>query len=191
MTMNRRRLLRRALLLVALLVMAATVVVFIGYRRATRNPDVLLDLVQKEADMQLKRIRQTATKNGIREWRLEAESATLLEKQQTMLLSRPDVEFFMQDGDNVHLTADQGTISTDSSRITVSGNVLANTSRYRFASEVLDYDPDTRELISDAPVTISGQSFTLNAQRMTMNLETNITRFEGGVEGTIRENLQL
>jgi LPS export ABC transporter protein LptC len=94
--------------------------------------------------MQLSKIHQTAMKNGIREWRLDAESATLLEKKKTMLLTRPDVEFYMEDGDHVHLTAEQGTIYTDSSRINVSGQVSANTSLYRFQTETLDYDPGAK-----------------------------------------------
>ena len=189
--MKNCRLIQRVLLTVAVLALAATVTVFIGYRRVARNPEVLLDLVQKEADMQLNKIRQTATKNGIREWRLEAESATLLEKRKTVLLAKPDVAFFMDDGDNVHLTADQGTIYTDSSRMHVSGQVSATTSRYRFQTETLDYDPATRELRADTPVTLSGQSITLRADSMAMNMKTNITRFEGNVEGTISEDLQL
>lgn len=189
--MNRHRLLRRVLLSVAVLSLVATVIVFIGYRRATRNPEILLDLVQKEADMQLNRIHQTATKNGIREWRLEADSATLLEKKNTMMLSRPDVEFFMQDGDNVHLSAEQGTIHTDSSRLAMSGQVSANTNLYQFKTDALDYDPQSRELRADTQVFLSGRSFTLRANRMVINLETNITRFEGGVEGTISEDFQL
>lgn len=189
--MNGRKWIRRILLAVGVLALVATVVVFIGYRQVTRNPEVLLDLIQKEADMRLDKIRQTATKNGIREWRLEAESATLLEKQKTMLLIGPEVEFFMQDGDNVHLTADQGTIYTDSKHLTISGQVSANTSLYQFQTEVLDYDSNTRELRADTPVKISGQSFTLRADSMTINLETKIARFEGGVEGTISEDFQL
>lgn len=189
--MNTHRLLKRVLLSVSILALAATVIVFIGYRRASRNPQTLLALVQKNADMKLNKIRQTAMKNGIREWRMEAESATLVEKQKTMLLIHPDVEFFMQDGDNVHLTADRGTIYTDSSRISVSGQVSATTSRYRFQTESLNYDPEKRELRADTPVDISGQAFTLNANRMALDLESNITRFEGGVEGTISEDLQL
>ena len=97
----------------------------------------------------------------------------------------------MADGDNVHLTADQGTIYTDSSRITVSGQVSANTRLYRFRTEALDYDPATRELRADTPVTLSGQSFTVRADTMAMDLKANITRFEGGVEGTISEDLQF
>jgi LPS export ABC transporter protein LptC len=73
----------------------------------------------------------------------------------------------------------------------VSGQVSANTSRYRFQTDALDYDPAARELRAETPVTLSSESFTLHADTMTMNLETNITRFEGGVEGTISEDLQL
>lgn len=189
--MKNSRLIQRILLIVGLLALVATVTVFIGYRRVTRHPEVLLDLVQKEADMQLNKIRQTATKNGIREWRLEADSATLMEKQKTMLLANPDVEFFMEDGDNVHLTADQGKIFTDSSRMHVSGQVSANTSRYQFKTEALEYDPAKRELRADTPVRLSSQSYTLRADSMAMDLKTNITRFEGGVKGTISEDVGL
>ena len=189
--MKRRRLIQRVLLTVVVLGLAATVAVFVGYRRMTRNPEMLLNLVKKEADMQLNKIRQTAMKNGIQEWRLEAESASVFEKDKTVLLTKPDVEFFMDDGDNLHLTADQGTIYTDSNRMNISGQVSANTSLYRFRTEALDYDPATRELRADTPVALSGQSFTLHADTMTMNLETKITRFEGGVEGTLSEDFQL
>ena len=189
--MKSSRLIQRLLLAVVAMVIVVTITVFIGYRRMTHHPEVLLDLVKNEADMQLNKISQTAMKNGIREWRLEAESATLLENQKIMLIAKPDVEFFMADGDNVHLTADQGTIYTDSSRINVSGQVLAINRLYRFQTEALDYDPATRELRADTPVTLSGPSFTVRADTMAMDLEANITRFEGGVEGTINEDLQL
>lgn len=189
--MKHRRLIQRLLISVVVLILAATAIVFIGYRRITRNPDDLLDLVKKNADMQLSKIHQTAMKNGIREWRLDADSATLQEKEKTMLLDNPDVEFFMDDGDNVHLTADRGTIFTDSSRIQVAGQVSASTNRYRFQTEALGYDPASRELRSETPVALTSQSYTLRADTMTMNLDTHIARFEGDVKGTISEDLQF
>ena len=189
--MNNPKLLRRLLLSVALIVLLVTVGAFIGYRQATRNPEILLDLVPQNTDMQLNKIRQTASKNGVKEWRLAAESATLIEQQKTMLLAKPDVEFFIEDGDNLHLTADQGTIYTDSSRMNVSGRVSANTSHYQFRTEALDYDPKARVLRSETPIELSGQAFTLQADSMAMDLKTNITRFEGGVQGIISEDLQL
>ena len=188
---NNRHLLKRILLAVVVLALTATVVIFVGYRRVTENPEIILSRIQKEADMHLNKIRQTATKNGIREWHMEADSATLLKEKQRMLLVNPNVEVFMQDGDNVHLTADEGIIHTDSNRLVVSGNVVANTHLYRFRTESVVYDPDTRKLQADSPVYISSDSVTLRANTMDMNLTTHITYFEGGVEGTISEDIQL
>ncbi len=187
--MKRRHLIQRVLLGLVALALVAVVAVFVGYRRITRNPDTLLEVIKKEADMQLNKIRQTAMKNGVREWRLDAESATLLEKKQMVLLDQPEVEFFMQDGDTVFLTASRGTIYMDSNRIDVSGQVSARTRHYRFETETLSYDPNIRELYTDSAVTLKGQAFTLNAAAMAMDLKTNIARFEGGVEGSISEQL--
>jgi LPS export ABC transporter protein LptC len=189
--MRKRQLLQKVLLTVVVAALAATVAVFVGYRRVSRNPALILTQLQKKADMQLNKISQTATKNGIREWRMQAESASLLKKRNTMLLVKPDVEFFMNDGENVHLTAEEGIIYTNSNRMDVSGEVRANTGQYRFRTDSLKYDPATRELSADTPVFLSGRSFTLRANRMAMDLTTNITRFEGDVEGTISEDLQL
>ena len=189
--MNKRRLIKRLLLAVVTLALIATVVIFVSYRQVTRNPEVLLSQIKKEADMHLSKIRQTATKNGIREWRMEAESASLVNEKKTMRLINPNVEVFMTDGDNVHLTADEGVIYTDSNRLSVSGNVVAQTRLYRFRTESVVYDPETRELRSDTPITVSSQSVTLKANTMAMKLSSHITRFEGGVEGTISEDFKL
>ncbi len=189
--MIRRRFFRRILLAVVLVFVAAVASVFIGYRRMIQDPAALLEQVKNDADMHLNRIQQTAMKNGIQEWRLDASSATLLEKEKTMLLTNPEVEFFMKDGDTLYLTARQGKIFTDSNRLSVQGEVAAKTNLYRFYTESLDYDPVTRQLRAETPVTISSESFSLTANRMALEIETNITRFEGEVKGTISENLAL
>ncbi|WP_419662751.1 conserved uncharacterized protein, Lipopolysccharide-assembly, LptC-related [Desulfosarcina variabilis str. Montpellier] len=189
--MNKRRLIKRLLLTVLALALTAMVIIFVSYRQVTQNPEVLLSQIKEEADMHLSKIRQTATKNGIREWRMEAESASLVNKKKTMLLVNPNVEVFMTDGDNVHLTADEGIIYTDSNRLAVSGNVVAKTRLYQFRTESVVYDPDTRELRSDTPITVSSESVSLKANTMTMKLSSRITFFEGGVEGTISEDFKL
>jgi lipopolysaccharide export system protein LptC len=73
----------------------------------------------------------------------------------------------------------------------VAGRVSASTNLYRFQTEALGYDPASRELRARTPVALSGQSFTLSADTMTMNLDTHVTRFEGDVKGTISEDLQF
>lgn len=185
--MKHRRLIQRVLLGMGLLVLAVTVALFLGYRRVARQPDVILHQLQKQAEMHLKQVRQTATRQGVREWRLEAQSATLIDGRETMLVLNPQVTFYMKTGETVHLTADQGKIHTDTSAMTVSGRVTADNGSYQFQTESLQYDPVKRELRSNLPVTLSGDAFALRADGMTLDLETNITRFEGNVEGSISE----
>ncbi len=185
------RLLKRLLLIVAVVSLAATIAVFIGYRRVTRRPQAVREHIQEQADMHLKTIRQTATRNGIREWHLEAASASLMESEETVLLTNPNIVFFMDDGDHVHLVAERGAVSTQSSHVQVSGKVDARTSRYRLQTDALDYDPESRQLRANSAVIITGQTFSLKAGKMSINLKTNITRFEDGVEGIISEDLQL
>jgi len=185
--MKHRRMLQWILLGVGVLALTATVTLFLGYRQVTQQPQVILDQLQKKADMHLSRVRQTATKQGVREWHLDAQSATLIEGRQTMLVVKPEVEFFMQNGETVYLTAEQGKIHTESSAMHVSGQVSVDNGHYRLRTESLEYDPVRRELRSATPVTLSGDAFTLRSDRVTLDLETNITHFEGNVEGSISE----
>ena len=135
--MKSGRIIQRVLLGIAVCALIAVVVVFIGYRKITTQPQPVMDLVKKAAEMHLDKVRQTASKNGIREWQMEALSATLLDGKEIMELEQPDVDFYMADGDEIHLTAKRGRIYTDSNRMTVSGDVAASTRLYRFFSDSL------------------------------------------------------
>jgi LPS export ABC transporter protein LptC len=189
--MRKRKWIQTVLLAGTVLTLVAVIFIFIAYRHVTNSPETLLDLAKNKADMQLNRIHQTAMKNGIQEWTLEAASATLIEEEKSVLLTKPEVEFFMSSGDNIQLTADSGVIKTDSSHLRVEGHVKARTNEYRFQTQTLDYDPEDRELRSDSPVTLSGNAFALKANRMALDLKTNVTRFEGDVKGIINEDFQL
>ncbi|MDL2274523.1 LPS export ABC transporter periplasmic protein LptC [Desulfosarcina sp. OttesenSCG-928-G10] len=184
---SRRVLIQRLLMAAGGVGIIAIIVMFITYRQITRHPEQVLDLIQKQADMHLDKIQQTATKNGVREWYLEARSATLRDGQKQVHLDHPEVEFFMEDSDNVHLSADQGVIYTDSNRITLSGHVFARTAAHRFDTELLDYDPEHRELRADTPVTLTGDGVMIRARRMTINLDTRVVLFKGRVEGIIHD----
>ena len=187
----KNRWIKRILIGIVIFLLIATAIVFVGYRRAMQNPEIVLSQIEKEADMHLNKVRQTATKNGIREWHMEAESASLVNETHTMVLVNPSVEVFMADGDNVRLTAKEGIIHTETNRLVVSGDVVATTRLYRFETQSVVYDPDTRKLTADNPVSISSASASLTAGSMQIDLKTNIANFDGDVKGTISEDLQL
>ena len=60
-------------LLIVILVSVGTVVsVFIGYRQVSNTPEMLITSLKEGANLSLGKIRQTATRDGKKEWSLEA-----------------------------------------------------------------------------------------------------------------------
>ncbi|MDL2269944.1 LPS export ABC transporter periplasmic protein LptC [Desulfosarcina sp. OttesenSCG-928-A07] len=189
--MKSRHILQRLLIITGVVVIIAVAALFISYRQITQDPERMLDLVEKQAEMHLDKIRQTATRNGVRDWYLEARSATLQDHLKQVQLDHPDVEIFMETGDTVHLTADQGIIYTDSNRITLSGQIIAKTDEYALNTEFLDYDPTEREIRTHTQITLTGTNMKLRADQMTANLNTRVACFEGHVEGTIHDGFKF
>jgi hypothetical protein len=63
------------LLIVVLMAIGTVITVFIGYRKVSNAPEMLLSSIKDGANLSLGKIRQTATRDGKKEWSLEAGSA--------------------------------------------------------------------------------------------------------------------
>ncbi len=169
----------------------STIAVYIGYRSGMQSKTLIPAAIKKAADMSLEKIRQTSLKNGIKEWDLEAESASLEDREKKMSLTKPSVKFFMKDGNMLFLTADKGILKTDTKSITVSGNVIVKTKGYQLNTRRLVYKSKKNILSSNDPVELFNPSFTVNADAMVMNTETLKTEFKGNVKGIFREKFAL
>lgn len=143
------------------------------------------------ASMFLENVHQTALKNGIQEWALSATSATFFEAEKKTIINDPVVTFFTEQSDNVHLTAKEGAYNTDTNKIEVSGNVTIQNAFYELATEKLHYEPDTRTIQSDTPVTISSKTFRFQADKMIIDLNTDKAELIGNVKGSLRGKLVL
>lgn len=176
---------------VALLSLMAVGVVFYQYRQKQGRVVVPLPDSATKALMTLARIHQTATKEGRLQWELDAESAQLEVDSGRMVLQSPQVDFFLEDGSRVHLTAEKGILNTRNNNIQASGNVRIRNDRYTLITDVLNYKHKRRILKTNDAVKIVGKAFDLRADSMTYNLTTNRAQFDGQVEGTIHENLAL
>ena len=150
-------------------------------------PAVLPKLAAKSV-MALSHIQQTATKDGVVQWRLQAAAAELEADSGRMVLQSPKVTFFLEDGGQVHLTAEKGILNTKTNNMEVKGNVHLTNDRYTLVTEELDYQHDLRVISTKTPVQISGQAIHLDAAAMAYDLNTDQTRFSGPVEGILREN---
>ncbi len=150
---------------------------------STRPPETA-----SEASMALSQIRQTATKDGVVQWKLEAETAELRSESGELVLHSPVVHFFLDDGSEVKLTAREGVLHTRNNDIQVHGNVIVDNDRYTLETDALAYHHKLRLLESDVPVRISGRSIDLQAATMKYDLNKNQAEFTGRVRGVLNED---
>lgn len=159
--------------------------------RSHQGASVPVPMPAVDALMTLAKVHQTATKDGKVQWKLDAESAQLEAKGGRMILTAPVVEFHMENGTKVNLTAEKGILHTGSNDMEVTGNVRLHNDRYTLMAETLIYQHKQRMLKSDAPVHIKSGTMALRADKMTYNLDENLARFIGKVEGNLIDGLPI
>jgi LPS export ABC transporter protein LptC len=177
------------MVLCVLVVVCITAIAWTFYqqRQAMSTVKIPLPASSVKALIALSSVHQTATKDGVVQWELDAKSAELEADTGRMVLDAPEVEFNLEDGTKVHLTARKGILFTRNNNIQVRGNVRLINDRYTLVTEVLTYEHAQRLLHTDTPVKITGQAFDLSSAKMTYDLNANQAQLAGDVNGVIYE----
>ncbi len=178
------------------IILAATIVIILGtviaiYIISQSDPYVMepvAESAEPEATLLVNKIHQTATRDGKKEWSLEASSGHFIDKTRQLILKDVKVTFFLKDKSEILLLADQGILETDSSNIEVTGNVVLDNKEYKLLTEKLSYDHNQRLLYSKTPVTISGASAKLAAESLRFDIDTKKLTLEGRVATQIDED---
>lgn len=179
--------------LVSVIVLAFGVVgiVFFQYRYMSGKNDTRESIVENKANISIGRAHQTATRDGIMEWRLDAASADYTDKKNQAVFKDLSLTFFLKDNSEVYLTANRGILKTDSNDMEITGNVVVTNTNYKLKCENLYYAHEKRIIFSKDPVNITGESFELVADSMSLYLNTNRVFFEGKVKGNFRGGIAL
>ncbi len=173
------------LLTVILLAVGMIVSVFIGYRQVSNAPELLLSSIKEGANLSLGKIRQTATRDGKKEWSLEADSANYMEAENKVDLKNLSVIYFLKDNREVYLEADRGILQTDTNDIEFSGNVVIRNEEYQMKTEHLNYGHGQRMIICDQSIRISGKGAELTAESAKYDLNADKIVLKGNVVATI------
>ena len=176
------------LLIVILLAIGTVVTVFIGYRQVSNAPELLLSSIKDGANLSLGKIRQTATRDGKKEWSLEAGSAHYIENENKAVLKDLFITYYLKDNKEVYLNADQGILNTETNDIEFSGNVVVRNEEYKLKTEKLDYQHERRFISSDVPVHILGDDADVTANSLTYDLNADKIVLTGNVVATISRN---
>lgn len=188
-TKNKR--LKFFLVIIILISLGAISAVFIGYRLILNKEGKFISSLNTKASISISKVYQTATRDGIKEWSLEAKSAYYIDATKQANLRDVIVTFFLKDEGKVYLTADQGILKTDSNDIEVTGDVVVQNETYRLRTKKLNYEHTKRIIFSKVPVEIVGDSLNLTADSMSFDLNTNSILFEGRIKGRFSETITL
>lgn len=179
--------------LVAIILLSLSVIsaVFIGYRLILNKESEFISSLNTKANLSISKVYQTATRDGIKEWSLEAKSAYYIDATKQANLQDVIVTFFLKNEGKVYLTADQGILKTDSNDIEVTGNVVVQNETYRLKTKKLNYKHTKRVIFSKVPVEIAGDSLNLAADSMSFDLNTDRIVFEGRIKSCFSEIITL
>jgi LPS export ABC transporter protein LptC len=171
--------------------LAGVVAVYTVYRRGTETGADLLKNLPSGASLTIENLRQTAAREGKTEWTLDAARARMSSDRKSATLEKVSVVFFVEDGDEVHLTADAGLLKIRSNDLEVSGNVVVWQGGYRLTCERLEYHHRDRVIVAEGPVSVAGKSLSVDAEEATFDIESKRLRFKGNVYGTIVQALEM
>jgi LPS export ABC transporter protein LptC len=141
--------------------------------------------------LSLGEIHQTAIREGRKEWHLDAATANYLTAQNQIELKRLSVTFYLDERQELLLTADSGTLNNDTRDFSIYGNVTLTSGTSRLLTDEAHYVDAQRRFLTDKPVEIVSPTYHLNAEGMTLDLDTQRTVFKGQVKGVLRENFSL
>lgn len=157
----------------------------IGYHRLGEEPKKLLSVLPKNRDVSLNHIHHVATRDGVKEWTLDAESAQYQKADNKTVFRDILATFFLKHGKSIHLNGRDGVLLTDTKNMEVWGDVVVQSGEYKLNTDKLRYEHKTQTISTETPIVIKGDRIEITGHRMMFNLQTEQMVVWGGVKAVI------
>jgi len=157
------------------------------FHRVKKDPDAATALLPENTDISLNQIHQISTRDGIKEWSLDADSVRFQKKENRSVLKNVSVRFFLKDGGTVYITGAQGVFRTDTKDMEMWGDVVVRYGQYILKTERLTYDNKTRSVHTETPILLEGEGVFLSGNSMTFSFADEQVIVGGGVETKVTD----
>ena len=148
-----------------------------------KHPPVKSDVA---ADLKLDRVHYTETREGMKEWELEAASAVYYREQNTLALEKVRATFYGKNQETYVLVGEKGRYNTQTKVIEVYDGVKVDSSLgYQLRTQGLRYQADQKELSTSDPVEMKGPDMQVEGVGMVIELNRQCLRILGGVTTTL------
>lgn len=138
------------------------------------------------ADLKLDRVHYTETREGMKEWELEAASAVYYREENTLALEKVRATFYGKNQETYVLVGGKGRYNTQTKVIEVYDGVKVDSSLgYQLRTQGLRYQADQRELSTSDPVEMKGPDMQVEGVGMVVELNRHCLRVLGGVTTTL------
>lgn len=173
-----------------LLVLAGFLLILAGWAFLSRgrNPATNLVLpIPQDEDLVVANVHHEARQGGNLEWVVDARTAAYGRETETARLEEITAVFYPQDGEPVHVRADQGFIRTGSQDVDLFGNVEVTQENSRILTEKLAYDHARGRISTDVPVDLFSRGVHVRGNALDYDLQTEVAVLTGNVAGVFNE----
>jgi len=119
--------------------------------------DVPAAVPATSADLKLDRLRYTETREGKKEWELEATTAQYFKEENSVILDQVKATFFGKNGETYILRGEKGKFNTRTKAMEVFGGIeLDSSDGYHLRTKSLKYQAERRELSTSDPIEMNG-----------------------------------
>ncbi len=144
--------------------------------------------IDSKASLVLNTMHQTSTKNGIKDWTLDASSAKLLRDKNKAVLEDVSIVFFMKQSQKIFLSSKHGTLDTKTHDMTFSDHVNAKFNGYTLQTDTLHYNEKRHIIYSMDHVRINnGHDSVIDGDSLTIDINKGKTIIKGNVKGVFSE----
>jgi LPS export ABC transporter protein LptC len=134
------------------------------------------------ADLKLDRVHYLETREGVKEWELEAASAVYFKDENTVVLEKVRAVFYGKGEESYVLLGEKGKYNTQTKVIEVTDGVKIDSSQgYHLRTRSLTYQSEQRELRTSDPVEMRGPDLEVTGVGMVVELNRQRVRILGGV----------
>lgn len=124
------------------------------------------------ADLQLKKVKYTETREGVKEWELEAFSVGYFQEEGIVVCEKVKATFYSQNEVAYTLTGVKGKFHIKTKVIEVFGGVkIDSTDGYHLRSPSIKYLAEKRELVTEDLVEMAGPRFRVEGQGMIIDID--------------------
>ena len=125
-----------------------------------------------QADLKLDRVHYTETRDGVKEWELEAISAQYFKEESTILFDKVKATFFGKEGQAYTLVGEKGKFNPQTKAMELFDGVqLESSDGYQMRTRSLKYEAGKRELRTADAVEIDGPQLRVEGIGLIVDLD--------------------